>query len=189
MREVEVIRISYNSPDRGYAITLKDISSELVLPIIVGSTEAQAIALAFEGVEMPRPLTHDLLVDVINTLDSDVTKVLITHLTKGTYFAKIMLQNEQFGEVTIDSRPSDAIAVGLRMNAPIFASEDLLISIEEIKQVPDEQNTTEQVEPPVKFSQEETINNLQSILQKAIEEENYEVAAKIRDRISYIAKN
>ncbi|NOZ08375.1 MAG: bifunctional nuclease family protein [FCB group bacterium] len=185
MLEVEVIRISYNNPDRGYAITLKDIGSERILPIIVGATEAQAIALAFEGVEMPRPLTHDLLVDVITALDSDVTRVLITHLSKGTYFAKIVLQHEQDGEITIDSRPSDAIAVGLRMNAPIFASETLLNGITETKS-----KAHEPIDTPADDSAvEETLKNLQNILQIAIEEENYEVAAKIRDRISYLAKN
>lgn len=185
MLEVEVIRISYNNPDRGYAITLKDIGSERILPIIVGATEAQAIALAFEGVEMPRPLTHDLLVDVIMALESDVSRVLITHLSKGTYFAKIVLQHDQEGEITIDSRPSDAIAVGLRMNAPIFASETLLN-----KAVEENPEIRKPADPPeADSSATETLKNLQNILQIAIEEENYEAAAKIRDRISYLAKN
>ncbi|MBC8479230.1 MAG: bifunctional nuclease family protein [FCB group bacterium] len=188
MVHVEVIRISYYSPGKGYAVLLKEVGGVRQLPIIVGSAEAQAIALAFEGIEMPRPLTHDLLVDVIDHFDADLEKVIITHLSSGTYFAKLILDSDLMGKIEIDSRPSDAIAVCLRMEAPLFVNEKILeqVAMDSIKIDSSHDDVPETRVTELSF--EETMENLQSILNRAIEEENYEAAAKIRDRISSLEK-
>jgi len=95
------------------------------LPIWVGKSEASAISFALEGVPAPRPMTHDLIKSLLDTVDAKVISVVITDLNDNTYYAKIHLQYED-SEYSIDSRPSDAIALALRTSAPVFASESVL---------------------------------------------------------------
>jgi len=95
------------------------------LPIFIGSTEATAIAYAIQGVDMPRPLTHDLMKDMLGALNIDVERVIITELRGSTYFAELHL--ERGGERTIvSSRPSDAVAVAVRTETPLFVDDDLM---------------------------------------------------------------
>jgi uncharacterized protein len=100
-------------------VILKDVDSQLFLPIWIGVFEANAIALKIEGVEPPRPMTHDLLRSTLERLDARVEKIVISDLKDSTFFALIHVQRPQ-GEVAIDARPSDAIALALRVDAPIF---------------------------------------------------------------------
>jgi hypothetical protein len=100
-------------------VILRDVESELFLPIWIGGFEAHAIALRIEGVEVPRPLTHDLLRSVVEGLGAVVEKIVISDLKENTFFALIHLVHES-GTLAIDSRPSDAIALALRTDAPIF---------------------------------------------------------------------
>ncbi len=106
-------------------IILKDPNSESVLPIWVGLFEANAIALQLENVSTPRPMTHDLLNNILNRLEAKVTRVTITDLKDNTFYA-VILMTLHGGEVSIDSRPSDAIALALRADAPIFVEEDVI---------------------------------------------------------------
>ena len=126
MVNVEVIKISYYPPSKGYAVLLQEIGGEKQLPIIVGSAEAQAIALALEGIEMPRPMTHDLINDIIDSFDSKIEKVIVSNLSRGTYFAKIVIKTSAIGEMRIDSRPSDAIAIALKTMAPVYVKKSVL---------------------------------------------------------------
>lgn len=106
-------------------VILKDVGSETVLPIWVGVYEANAIAVEIEKVTMPRPMTHDLIKNVLTGLDALVHKVVVTELKEDTFFAVIWLERD--GRViSIDSRPSDALAVALRMDCPIFVEEQVL---------------------------------------------------------------
>jgi uncharacterized protein len=100
-------------------VILKDVDSQLFLPIWIGVFEANAIALRIEGVEPPRPMTHDLLRSTLERLDARVEKIVISDLKDSTFFALIHVHRAQ-GEVAIDARPSDAIALALRTDAPIF---------------------------------------------------------------------
>lgn len=100
-------------------VILRDVDSQLFLPIWIGVLEAQAIALRIEGVEPPRPMTHDLLRTSLELLEAQVNHILISDLKDNTFFALIHLLHAGT-EITIDSRPSDAIALALRANAPIF---------------------------------------------------------------------
>ena len=106
-------------------VILKDVAGESVLPIWVGVYEANAIALEMEKVSTPRPMTHDLIKNVLTGLETQVHKVVVTELREDTFYAVIWL--ERSGEViSIDSRPSDALALALRVDCPIFVDEAVL---------------------------------------------------------------
>ncbi|MBI3450469.1 MAG: bifunctional nuclease family protein [Acidobacteria bacterium] len=106
-------------------VLLRDPKSEAVLPIWVGLAEANAIALQIEKISTPRPMTHDLLRSVLASLDATVEKIVITELKDNTFYALIHLVHDGKA-LTVDSRPSDAIAVALRASAPIFVEEDVI---------------------------------------------------------------
>jgi bifunctional DNase/RNase len=106
-------------------VILKDVDSETVLPIWVGIYEANAIALEIEKVTTPRPMTHDLIKNVLTGLEASVHKVVVTELKEDTFYAVIWLERD--GQIiSIDSRPSDALAVALRMDCPIFVEDEVL---------------------------------------------------------------
>jgi uncharacterized protein len=106
-------------------VLLKDVGSDSVLPIWVGVYEANAIALEIEKVSTPRPMTHDLIKNVLTGLDAAVHKIVVTELKDDTFYAVIWLERE--GQiVSIDSRPSDALALALRMDCPIFVEDEVL---------------------------------------------------------------
>jgi bifunctional DNase/RNase len=108
-------------------VILKDISSDTVLPIWVGVYEANAIALEIEKVTPPRPMTHDLIKNVLVGLESQVHKVVVTELREDTFYAVIWVERD--GRIiSIDSRPSDALALALRVDCPIFVEDDVLKS-------------------------------------------------------------
>jgi len=117
-------------------VILKDVSSETVLPIWVGVYEANAIALEIEKVSTPRPMTHDLIKNVLVGLDTAVHKVVVTELREDTFYAVIWL--ERAGSViSIDSRPSDALALALRVDCPIFVDDDVLKNSKQAASVSD----------------------------------------------------
>ena len=174
MIPVNVDKISYHPSSRSYAVLLKEENSEKVLPILVGSFEAQSIALALEVVETPRPLTHDLICEMIKKIDAKLISVNISKLNDGVFYAKLKLKGMKFGIKQIDSRPSDAISIALRLKAQIYVSPEV---IEEagVKQ----ENISEESSIVPKYS----IEDLEIKLKKAVEKEEYEKAAKIRDKL------
>lgn len=107
-------------------IILKDINSDTMLPIWVGAYEANAIALEIEKVSPQRPLTHDLLRNLIVEMGAQVERVIVTELRDNTFFAVIFMRNNDGETIVLDSRPSDAIALALRADCPIFVSEDVI---------------------------------------------------------------
>ena len=191
MNLVEVKRISYYPPSKGYAVLLQEKDSNRSLPIIVGSNEAQAIALYLEGVDMPRPMTHDLLINVLDLLESDIKQVTIARMKNGTFFAEIEVSNSQVGDIMIDSRPSDAIAVALRTMTPIYVSEEVMerAGIDNFSTGSEIAETVSSDELLKETTDEgSAIENLAEALEKAISEEEYEVAARLRDRIKLLEK-
>jgi bifunctional DNase/RNase len=121
---VEVVGVRVEMPSNQPIVLLKEVDGIRYLPIWVGATEATAIAFAQQGLTPPRPLTHDLMKNIIGDLGSKVESVQVTHLTDGVFFSKIMLDKG----VEISARPSDAIALALRTGALIYATEDLFQS-------------------------------------------------------------
>jgi bifunctional DNase/RNase len=121
--KIDSIRASLMSEHR--VVILKDLSSERFLPIWIGRYEAEAIAIRLQNIEVPRPMTHDLLANSINEMGGEISHVLVSDLRNDTFFAKINVQiNGQ--SVEIDSRPSDAIALAVRANAAIFVEEHVM---------------------------------------------------------------
>lgn len=170
---VRVDRVTLDTATSRFVVVLRDDAHSRWLPIVVGSTEAQAIALQLEKVEPPRPLTHDLMKNLLESLDAKVSRVVVTELRENTYYAKIGLQLDG-KKREIDARPSDAIALALRMNAPIFVVEEVMRKAAVI----DRQETRER-EVPL----EERIEELTAQMEGAIQEERYEDAARLRDEI------
>lgn len=177
--QVEIAKISFYPPSKGYAVILKEVDGERQLPVIVGAFEAQAIALAIEGIEMPRPMTHDLLSNLLETLEVEVKEIVINKLVEGTFYAKIYTESFQLGEREIDSRPSDAIALALRVNAPVFVNKKVM---QEAGVILADQEEIEEF----KFDSADMTKGalIQEELDKAIDVENYELAAKLRDKLN-----
>jgi bifunctional DNase/RNase len=176
----------------GYALILKEIGGDRRLPIIIGSFEAQHIALELEGIKPPRPLTHDLIRNIIEQMGFSISYVYINELRDGTFFAKIKMDVGSVEEV--DSRPSDAIALALKFAVPIYVSDEVM---NEVAFVPDKDGDEDAGVEDELFKQSDTtevaekstdphtrkMNKLQSDLKTAIESEDYEKAASLRDEI------
>ena len=120
---IDSIRVSLMSQHR--IVVLKEKEGDLYLPIWIGPFEADAITLQLQGMEAPRPLTHDLLKNVLETLGGEVQYVVINGLEKNTYYARITLELDD-ETLEIDSRPSDAIALAVRVNAPIYVADEVM---------------------------------------------------------------
>ena len=173
------------SPSSGgaYALILNEVDGNRRLPIIIGTFEAQAIALELEHIKPPRPMTHDLLKNVIQTFGADIQQVFINELSEGTFFARIIYgsNGEQLEQ---DARPSDAIALAVRFNAPIYVADEIL---DEAGIVSEEQEGGTEVtsgkSTPDQPAEMSKLEKLEQELQTAIETENYEKAARLRDEI------
>jgi len=120
---IDSIRVSLMNYQR--VVILKEKAAERYLPIWIGPAEADAIAVKLQGVNVPRPLTHDLLNSVIDTLGAKINSIIVTDLKNDTFYAKIVL-NVDGGQIEIDSRPSDALALAVRVGAPIYVDETVL---------------------------------------------------------------
>jgi len=179
MIPVKVTKISYHSESKSYAVILKEITGDKCLPVIVGSFEAQSIALAIESVDTPRPLTHDLICDLITGIDSVLNTVRINCLEEGVFFAQLEIKSNKLGKRNIDARPSDAIAIALRMNTPILVASKVLDDAGVL-----EESLEQQEEKPKEKRTELSIQSLKDKMQSAIDEEEYEIAARLRDKIS-----
>jgi len=186
MIPVDVMSISYHPTNKGYVVLLKEQNGNRHLPIIVGELEAHSIAVTLEGRKLKRPLTHDLMIDTLEAVGGKIKRVSITIIREGTFYAEIIIQSSYNDELQFDSRPSDAISLSLRANVPIFVSEAILqnASLENMAddihyKVPDDVDSSN-------FSLTEILVKLKIAMEHAIDEENYETAAKLRDRIKQL---
>ncbi|MGE5479771.1 MAG: bifunctional nuclease domain-containing protein [Chloroflexota bacterium] len=203
MEKVQLVVLGLSaSPasNNAYALILKELDGDRRLPIIIGAFEAQAIALEMEGVVPPRPMTHDLIKAMIDSFGAALSEVYINNLQDGTFYAQLIF--DSLG-VELDSRPSDAIAIAVRCNAPIFVSAEILEETgimpqgEELEAAAEEQEeefpfskSPEAAAPIQQSSAPRTkLEELQEALDKAIREENYETAAKLRDQIKSYLEN
>ncbi len=126
MLEMKVMGIAIDTASGSPIIVLNDKENRKALPIWIGSAEASAIIRKIENIKVVRPMTHDLIIDIIQKTGYSVDRIEINDVEKETYFATIFLSNANGEEVSIDSRPSDAIAVAIRVDAPIFVSAKVL---------------------------------------------------------------
>jgi bifunctional DNase/RNase len=194
--------ISYSQTQNGaYALILNEVDGERKLPIVIGAFEAQAIAIALEKeIKPPRPLTHDLFKNFADRFDIVVKQVIIHKLVDGVFYSSIICERDKIEEI-IDARTSDAIALALRFNAPIFTYKNILekagIFLKSNPKEDDEesQDLDNMLSSTENFSMEESntsgstykhhsISELNELLDAAVLEEDYEKAAKIRDEIS-----
>ena len=182
--------------NNAYALILKEIEGNRRLPIIIGAFEAQAIALEMEGVIPPRPMTHDLIKALIDNFASPLSEVFINELRDGTFYAKLVFESSSH---EIDARPSDAIAIAVRTGVPIYVNVEIL---EETGLMPQEDEgdpmamedgdedmdfMKESQEPKQPAKPKTRVEQLQDDLDKAVEQEDYEKAAKIRDELKRAA--
>ena len=185
---VDILGLSTNPASGGaYALILREVNGSRRLPIIIGASEAQSIALEMEGIEPPRPLTHDLMKNIITAFGAELSDIIIDDLRDGTFYAKLNIDNQM-----IDSRPSDAIALAVRYGVQIYVATPVM---DEAAFVPDDEDEDQhqappsaqlnpkqqqQHQPPGKITRLEQLNQQ---LKEAIERENYEKAAALRDEI------
>ncbi|MCK5102661.1 MAG: bifunctional nuclease family protein [Cyclobacteriaceae bacterium] len=194
--KLEILGLSSSQSQSGsFALVLGEKPGNRRLPIIIGMFEAQAIAIEIEKIIPNRPMTHDLFKSFAGNFNFSIKEIIISDLKEGVFFAKIVCSNDN-KIIEIDSRPSDAIAIGLRFNAPIFTYETILseagIELSETEEEePDIQKELEQIQPkktkPAMGSEkikDANMDKLKEMLEKAIEQEDYEKAAKIRDEIN-----
>ncbi len=191
--------ISYSHSQNGaYALILGEVNGELKIPIVIGAFEAQSIAIALENdLKSPRPLTHDLFKNMADQYKIRVKQIFIHKLENGIFYSNIITeQNDR--EVILDARTSDAVAIAVRFNAPIFVYKDILdkagvnLSVVEDQKPPSEQGLEELIDSFLEPEEPNTgnefaklsIENLEKMLEAAVLDENYERAARIRDELS-----
>lgn len=188
--------ISYSQTQSGaYALVLSEVEGTRTLPIIIGAFEAQSIAIALEKeIKPPRPLTHDLFKTFADRFFINVKQVIIHKLVDGVFFSSLLCERDGVEEV-IDTRTSDAIALAVRFQAPIFTYENILdkagiyLKIEE--ELSDDEEEDDEDEFELTFDDEDddvfaemSLSELQEQLNEAVANEDYELAARIRDEIS-----
>ena len=190
--------ISYSQTQNGaYALILSEVDGDRKLPIVIGAFEAQSIAIALEKeIKPPRPLTHDLFKNFSDRFDIVVKQVIIHKLVDGVFYSSLICERDKIEEI-IDARTSDAIALALRFNAPIFTYKNILdkagiylkVNPKEEGEEDDNILMDDMVAEEIESRSEEglqvkTLDELHKLLDKAVANEDYEAAARIRDEIS-----
>lgn len=189
--------ISYSQTQNGaYALILNEVDGERKLPIVIGAFEAQSIAIALEKeIRPPRPLTHDLFKTFSDKFEIVVKQVIIHKLVDGVFYSSLVCEKDDHEEI-IDARTSDAIALALRFQAPIFTYQNILDKAgiylqinpeEEGEKIEEKQSEPLEIEIETDNTnslQSKTLSELKSLLQDAVNNEDYEMAAKVRDEIS-----
>lgn len=204
---LELLGITYNQIESGvYAVILKEVGGERRIPIIIGYPEAQAIECKLQEVVTPRPLTHDMMINCLDRFGISIRQIEIRKLPSGVFAADIYLFDGEKTKV-IDARSSDAIALAIRADAPIYTSSEVLdecgfdpTSTESALEKDPQQNTADnllkaqanQLRQAPRTSSRPSIENLKEQMQKAAENEDYEEAARLKaeiDRLSGQEKN
>ena len=191
--KLDIIGLSYSQTQSGaYALLLNEAKGKRRLPIIIGGFEAQAIAIEMENMKPSRPLTHDLFKNFAETFEIKLNEVIIYNLVEGIFYAKLICSRDN-NEVEIDARTSDAIALAVRFNCPVYTYEFILnsagIIIDEdlAKGETTKAAALQTVKEPQKTDDDfrkKSPEELKELLQKALDKEDYERASKIRDEIN-----
>lgn len=165
--------------DKGNAVLVKPIGSERAVPIFIGQLEAQSILIGLGNVPMPRPLSHDLFITMMEKLNATIERVDITELRDGTFYARIVLK-QGLKKIVIDSRPSDALGITARIHSPLYIAEAIVEEAGIAINLITEQDPSVEMPDPAEIEK----NRLEEELQKAVDDENYEEAARLRDKIN-----
>ncbi len=193
---LEILGLSSSQSQSGsFALVLGETEGNRRLPIIIGMFEAQAIAIEIEKIIPNRPMTHDLFKSFAHGFDYKVKEIIISDLKEGVFFAKIVCSNNE-KNIEVDARPSDAIAIGLRFDAPIYTHESILAEAgivltdeteDDISEIKNELTSTVKREKEASKEggmKDLSVDKLNELLKEAIENEDYEEAAKLRDELS-----
>ena len=191
MQEIEITvkGLSYSQGKSGaYALILAEKGPDArKLPVVIGGAEAQSIAVALEkSIAPPRPMTHDTWQNMLDELGTQIEKVLIHRLVNGVFYASIYARNEHGAQLIFDSRPSDAVALAVRVDCPIYVLASIL---EQAGITEKEERAADGVEEDVaeegtpSETEADSITLLEKQLEEAVENEDYELAARLRDRI------
>jgi len=187
--ELEIVGITFSQSQSGaYVLILKEIEGDRNLPILIGQSEAQAIAMELQSVKSPRPITHDLIKNIAKTFNIKLNEIIINDFKEGIYYALLVFEREN-KIYKVDARPSDAVALALRFNCPIYTTPEILYetgfiltgSEKDIVPPPNMQKEAEEVKEP-SFNLY-TLEELEKMLEEAVEREDYEMASKLRDEI------
>jgi bifunctional DNase/RNase len=191
--KLDILGLSYSQTQTGaYALVLGESEGKRRLPIIIGNFEAQAIAIELEQMKPSRPLTHDIFKSFADGFEIKINEVVIYKLVEGIFFAKLFCSSEGKSSIEIDTRTSDAIALAVRFNCPIYTFESILSSAGIILEDDDfeiEESSSESSEIEMITESKEsfgsfTISELNEELEKALENEDYERATVLRDEIN-----
>ncbi len=181
MKLVDIKKISHDPKSKGYIVTLKDFKDNDSLEILVGTKDAKQISLAKEGISLPRPSTHDLLLNIVDSFNIKIKKIIITDYKSSTYYSKIVLHNVSMGEIQIDCRPSDGMILSLKSEAPLYINKNLF----NVSRIDD--NNYKTTIQDMKIAPKISLKKLKELLDQAIFSEEYEIAAKLRDQISELS--
>lgn len=176
--KLNVVGITYSQIERGvYAIILQQENTNRRLPIVIGTSEAQSIECKLQNIKTPRPLTHDLMISCLRNYGVEITEIYIRRLPNGVFTADLKLSSDE-KTIIMDSRSSDAIALALRSDAPIYTSQEVMDEAGfDVKDTNKKQDKA-----PVSYS-EMSIDELNKMLQIAVENEQYEEASRIKKEI------
>jgi bifunctional DNase/RNase len=191
--QLDIIGLQSSQSQSGsFALVLGERDGDRRLPIIIGMFEAQAIAIEMEKIIPNRPMTHDLFKSFAHEFKYKVEEIIISDLKEGVFFAKIICTSE-YGHVEIDARPSDAIAISLRFDAKIYTYEKILAEagivlsdeeeVEEIAGKEVKEKKSDVIKAEKGSIEDFSLDKLNKLLEKAIEDEDYEKAARLRDEI------
>ncbi len=192
---LRVLGISYSQIQSGaYALILAQVDGPYRIPVVVGSSEAQSIAIKMEGIIPPRPMTHDLFASLAHAYGLELKEVFIHKFEEGIFSSDLIFENSEGKEIVLDARTSDAIAIAMRTNSPIWTTPEILEEtgfIMEIKETDPHLPSDEEIERSLRETnlEELSLEELQERLNKHIAQEEYEQAAKIKAIIARRAQD
>lgn len=190
--QLEITGIEYSQTHSGsYVLHLKEVNGNRHMPIVIGSFEAQAIAVELEKMVPNRPMTHDLFKPILDIFHITVKEVIIHQFREGLFIAKITLIGEDGIPTDIDSRSSDAVAIAVRFNVPIYTTKQVINEVNNLSEVnphmEDSLTDSEHFEEAANLEEDVQVldmDELENQLKEALEQEDYELATKIRDEIN-----